>query len=142
MKKALLFFAIALFLVSCEGPMGPAGPQGIGTNWKIIDLVVNSSEWIENLDNNGLNRYYSSSFTMPEISSRVYNDGTVLVYMVNNNVQQVLPYVRHFENSSGNLWTQTIDYDFAVGDMNVYVTNSDFVSDPPGTMNFRVVLMW
>jgi len=44
MKKTFLLFIIALFVVSCEGPMGPEGPQGYGTNWKIVDLEVKSTD--------------------------------------------------------------------------------------------------
>jgi hypothetical protein len=143
MKKILFLFLIALSVISCQGPVGPEGPQGYGTNWKIINLVANSSDWVENVDAAGLNRYYSAHFSMPEINSNVFNNGTVLSYiMINNSTQQNLPYVRHFQNAAGAFWTQTIDYDYSVGSLNVYVTNSDFVSDPPVTMNFRVVLMW
>lgn len=139
MKKILILIAVAVYIVSCRGP---EGPQGYGTNWKIIDLVVSSNDWVEKTDQAGLNRYYTSHFSMPEITSNVYKDGTVLTYLVTDNVQQNLPYVRHYENSNGNLWTQTVDYDFSVGNMNVYVTNSDFIKEQPGTMHFRVVLMW
>ena len=139
MKKILLLFAVALFVVSCQGP---EGPQGSGTNWKIINLVANRSDWQENLDQNGLNRYYSCHFTMSEINATVFNDGNVTSYIMINNAQQTLPYVRHYENTAGAQWTQTIDFDYTVGGMNVYVTNSDFVKDPPGTMNFRVALTW
>ena len=143
MKKTLFLFLIALSVISCQGPVGPEGPQGYGTNWKIINLVANSSDWVENVDPAGLNRYYSTHFSMPEIDSNVFNNGTVLSYiMINNSTQENLPYVRHFQNAAGAFWTQTIDYDYSVGSLNVYVTNSDFVSDPPATMNFRVVLMW
>jgi hypothetical protein len=142
MKKLFVLFGIVLFIVSCRGPVGPEGPRGFGTNWKIIDLVASSNDWVENTDQSGLNRYYSSHFSMPEINSTVFNDGTVIAYLLTDNVQQTLPYVRHNENTSGDLWTQTIDFDFSVGNLNVYVTNSDFVVDPPATMNFRVVLMW
>ena len=143
MKKTLFLFLIALSVISCQGPVGPEGPQGYGTNWKIINLVANSSDWVENVDPAGLNRYYSTHFSMPEIDSNVFNNGTVLSYiMINNSTQENLPYVRHFQNAAGAFWTQTIDYDYSVGSLNVYVTNSDFVSDPPVAMNFRVVLMW
>ncbi len=143
MKKIIPFIAIVLFLVSCQGPVGPEGPQGYGTNWKIINLATNSSDWKENLDNSGLNRFYSCHFSMPEINSFVYTSGTVLGYYSDNvnNVQQSLPYVRHYQSAT-NLWTRTIDFDYSVGGVNVYVTNSDFVVDPPPAMNFRIVLMW
>jgi len=142
MKKTFLLFVVALLVVSCQGPVGPEGPQGYGTNWKIINLVVSKSDWVENLDQNGLNRYYSCHFSMSEITSTVFNDGTVISYYMNNNVQQTLPYVRHYQNTTGNFWTQTIDFDYTTGGMNVYVTNSDFVADAPLSMSFRVVLMW
>ena len=142
MKKVYLFIAVALILTSCQGPVGPEGPQGAGTNWKIINLVANSTDWVAKTDNAGLNRYYTCHFSMPEISSFVYTDGTVLGYNVENGVQNSLPYVRHYQNASNNLWTRTVDFDYSVGGINVYVTNSDFAVDPPTAMNFRIVLMW
>ena len=142
MKKIYSFIAIALIFASCQGPVGPEGPQGAGTNWKIINLVANSTDWTAKTDNAGLNRYYTCHFSMPEISSFVYADGTVLGYNVENGVQNSLPYVRHFQNASNYLWTRTVDFDYSVGGVNVYVTNSDFAVDPPAAMNFRVVLMW
>ena len=81
---------------------------------------------------------------MPEINSVVFSDGAVIVYYLDsNNVQQPLPYVRHYQNSDGTVWTQTIDFDYSNGDMNIYVTNSNFAPiSPTVDMNFRVVLMW
>jgi hypothetical protein len=142
MKKILLLFVVALTVASCQGPVGPEGPQGYGTNWKIINLVAAKTDWVASVDNNGLNRYYSCHFSMPEITSFVYNSGTVIAYINFNSSQQTLPYVQHYQNLAGNFWTRTIDYDYSIGGMNVYVTNSDFVVDPPDAMNFRVVLMW
>jgi len=138
MKKLLLLFAVALFVVSCQQET----PQGAGTNTKIINLTASPSDWVENLDPNKLNRYYSCHFNMPEINSTVFNDGSVTGYIMIDNAQQPLPSVRHFQNTAGALWTQTIDFDYVVGGVNVYVTNSDFAVDPPGAMNFRMVLMW
>jgi hypothetical protein len=143
MKKALLLFAVALFVVSCQGPVGPEGPQGYGTNWKIISLIANPNDWTEHVDQNSQNRYYSCHFSTPEINTMVFNDGSVSTYFLDNAVQQPLPYVRHYQDTNGAFWTKTIDYDFSIGSMNIYVTNSDFAVDPPTTtMNFRVVLMW
>lgn len=142
MKKILLVCVVALFAVSCQGPMGPEGPQGYGTNWKIINLVVNSSDWVMKTETTGLNRYYTAHFSMPEINATVYNDGSVISYIEITGAQQPLPYVRHYENAAGAMWTRTVDYDYSVGGINMYVTNSDFIVDPPETMNFRVVLMW
>jgi len=144
MKKTILLFIIALFVVSCEGPMGPQGldgPQGYGTNWKIVNLEVKSSNWIESIDKDGLNRYYSCNFAMPEIDAMIYDEGTVIAYIDNGTSQQTLPSVRHFENIN-NKWTQTIDYEFSEGNIDLFVTNSNFASILPGDMKIRVVLMW
>ncbi|NDP21747.1 MAG: hypothetical protein GZ091_11805 [Paludibacter sp.] len=142
MKKIYLLFIVAVFFVSCQGPIGPEGPAGYGTNWKIINLVVTQNDWVESFDDDGINRYYSSYFSMPEITSTVFNDGSVNAYVLIDNTQQPLPYVRHYEDINSNLWTRTVDYNFTQGGMNIFVTNSDFISDPPGTMSFRIVLMW
>ena len=141
MKKVLLLFVVTLVVTSCQGPMGPEGPQGYGTNWKIINLTVGSGDWVVKHDTDG-NIYYGCHFSMPEITSSVYSDGTVIAYIDLNGAQMTLPYVTHFKNSVGQLWTRTIDYDYSAGGMNIYVTNSDFAVDPPEAMNFRVVLMW
>lgn len=145
MKKTLLLVVITLFLASCGGPMGPQGPagyDGANTNWKIVDLVVNSSDWVENVDAFSRNRYYSCHFNMPEISSFIFSSGSVNTYIKIDNKQQPLPYVRHFENAQLIMWTRTVDYEFLVGGLNVFVTNSDFLQQTPETMRFRVVLMW
>jgi hypothetical protein len=135
MKKILLFLLITISIISCRN-------SDNDINMKIINLTVKSTDWVENVDTAGLNRYYSCHFSMPEITSSIFNNGTASAYIMLSNVQQVLPYVRHYENTAGELWTQTIDFDYSVGGMNIYVTNSDFAVDPPGAMDFRIVLMW
>jgi len=141
MKKIIYLFLVALFIVSCQGPVGPEGPQG-GTNTKIINLVASAGDWIETLDGKGLNRFYNTHFSMPEITSAIFTDGSVSTYLVVDGVQQPLPTVRHYQNEDGSSWTQTIDFDYSVGGINVYVTNSDFLIRPPVAMNFRAVIMW
>ena len=63
-------------------------------------------------------------------------------YIELTGVQQALPYTRHFENSNGVTWSRTIDFDYSQNDIHFYVTNNDFVADPPETMYFRVVFIW
>lgn len=151
MRKTLLLLLITLFIASCSGPIGPMGPQGydgkngadgLTPNWKIIDLVVYNTEWVENVDVKGKNRYYSSHFNMPEITPFIFSSGTVNTFIKIDNKQQALPYVRHFENDLLVMWTRTVDYEFMEGGLNVFVTNSDFYKQTPETMRFRVVLMW
>jgi len=135
---------LALVSFSCEGPEGPQGPegsQGPGTNWQIIKVSVKSSDWVRHTDaNNAV--YYSASVSVPEITNFIYDSGTVLNYIDFNGSQQILPYVLHQKDANNNYWTRTIDSDFLVGQVNYYVTNSDFFDEVPSTMNFRIVLMW
>jgi len=135
MKKLLLLTFVTLTLIACR--------DSKEIQFNSINLSVKSSDWVENVDNQGLNRYYSCHFNMPEITSTVFNSGSVIAYIIVNNStsQQNLPYVRHFENANGALWTQTIDFDYAEGGINIYVTNSDFAVDPPSAMDFRVVVL-
>ena len=136
MKKTLLLFVIALLIVSCDD-------KSKDIQMTNVDLIANSSDWVVNVDLDGLNRFYSCHFNMPEITSGVFNNGMVTAYIVLDNptAQETLPFVRHFQNTAGNLWTQTIDFDYVVGGINVYVTNSDFAVDPPATLKFRVVVL-
>jgi alanine racemase len=136
MKKTFLLLVIAMFIVSCND-------SSKDIQMKNVDLVANSGDWVANVDKDGLNLFYSCHFSMPEITQGVYDNGLVTAYIVLDNptAQEVLPFVRHFQNKAGSLWTQTIDFDYVKGGINVYVTNSDFAVDPPAKMTFRVVVM-
>jgi hypothetical protein len=136
MKKLFLILAVALAVISCKDSVS----NELNTK-QIISLKVNSSDWVENTDKAGLNRFYSYHFSVNEINYNIYNNGAVVGYIELDNRQQALPYVRHFESANGSLWTRTVDFDYSKGGVNIYVTNSDFLSDPPETMNFRIVLM-
>ncbi|MDD3080482.1 MAG: hypothetical protein PHH37_15460 [Paludibacter sp.] len=135
MKKLLFLLTLPILMLSCTF-------YGDDTNIDTVNLSVKQNEWTENFDTNGL-RYYYASFNMPEITSNVYYNGSIQVYLISGAEasQKVLPYVRHYEDVNGTRWTRTIDYDFVTGNLMIYVTNSDFVTDQPAAMNFRVVIM-
>jgi len=109
---------------------------------KVINLNVRPQEWVPQTDVNGKNLRYYRTFAMPEITPSFYDQGMVQVYVYNNGGQQILPYVQPYENLAGAQWTRTINYDYAAGDLTVYVTSSDFYNEIPEEMNFRVVLLW
>lgn len=138
MKKAFILLLIPFFAMSCTGYEDYVDQTQI----KTVNLVVEQADWIEHTDADGKNRYYSCSFSMPEITSNVYEFGSVQTYVTFSNSQQTMPYVRHYEDISGAQWTRTVDYDYAVGNLVIYVTNSDFIKDLPEKMTFRVVMMW
>jgi hypothetical protein len=137
MKKILFVLIIALTAVSCIREDNDIN----NLNIKSIQLKVNQADWNE-LTDAGLNRYYSATFTIPEITNQVLNYGNVNAYILFDGSQQVLPYVRHYENAEGAMWTRTVDYEYLAGKLNIYVTNSDFIEDLPETMSFRLVIVW
>lgn len=131
MKRLLLFFAVVTMLASCSTD-----------TTTVVNLTVGAQDWTINSEPNiDVPLYYSCTFAMPEINSIVYEQGLVQAYIVFNGVQQVLPFVQHNKNADGVIWTQTIDFRYAAGELTVFVTNSDFVEDYPEAMDFRVVLI-
>ena len=131
MKRLLLFFAVATMLASCSTD-----------TTSVVNLTVGEHDWTINSDPNlDIPLYYSCTFPMPEIDNIVFEQGLVQVYIVFSGVQQVLPYVQHKKTAVGTEWTQTIDYRYAAGDLTIFVTNSDFLVDPPQAMDFRVVII-
>jgi hypothetical protein len=135
MKKIVILFAITAMLVSCKED-DPA------VLWDVVNLEARSTDWALDANPDESNGYYFCSFDMPEITPYVYSQGLVQVYYVVDGIQQVLPYVRHFEDATHYQWTRTIDYDYEAGSLTLYVTYSDFILEEPPTMDFRVVLMW
>jgi len=137
MKRLLLFFAVATMLASCT--------LNDTKDTNVVNLTVRAADWVRHTDIDGLNLYYSYTFDMPEITHDVFANGSVQTYYVIYNaqnvpyVQEVLPYVRHFENNKGALWTRTVDCEYSVGSMTIFVTNSDFLDEIPPLMDFRVV---
>lgn len=161
MKKTVLLLVAALALVACEGPQGPQGPQGdkgdpgVGS-WKIIDLKVDT--W--NYSNAANNNYFYADFNVPELTEFIYDYGLAQCYIeydsgTEQRTQQVLPMSRHKEeqivNAGGEtqwvFYTETIDYDYGIGNVRIYLTQSDFNYEidtkwEPDPMLFRLVLLW
>ncbi|HET9571730.1 MAG TPA: hypothetical protein VFP20_10025 [Bacteroidales bacterium] len=137
MKHLLLFFAVVTLLTSCS-----VDSRDTTT---VVNLNVSVQDWQINSDAANSNPlYYSYTFSMPEINSFVYGQGLVQAYIVFDGAQQPLPYVQHYQGTDGTntwIWTRTIDFRYSPGELTVYVTNSDFFTDPPEAMNFRVVLV-
>lgn len=136
MKRLLLLFALAALMTSCSINSVE------NTTMKTLNLSVSAQEWTPHTDINGQNLYYFHTFPLTQITPAIYDQGLVQVYLYNNGGQQQLPYVQHNENLDGARWTRTVDYDYAAGDLTVYVTSSDFFNEIPEQMFFRVVLMW
>jgi len=137
MKRLILFLTVVTLLTSCT-------TYSTDTT-DAINLTVRAQDWVDyDGTANDIPRYYAYTFSMPEIDYSVYNQGLVQAYVVFNGAQQVLPYVQHYGGSNATsswVWTRTIDFRYSVGELTVYVTNSDFAVDVPPAMNFRVVIV-
>lgn len=133
MKRLILFFAVAMIMVSCTS--NPEPPQ-------VVNLTALEQDWAPQTDiDHNIPLYFSCIFDMPEITTYVYEQGSVQTYIYNNGAQQALPYVLHYKNLLGERWTRTIDSEYGVGFLKIFYTNSDFsVTDAPATMDFRVVV--
>lgn len=156
MKKILIMLIAALCMLSCkEGPMGPQGPQGPkgdpgeSTNWKIIDIQINSNQW--SLTDFPNNNYYYGTIEIPELTQSIYDNGLVTCYVEANTgtanaYQMPLPQVMHKEEYEGAqqlLFTETVDYSYGIGFIEIAVTFSDFFTEVrPSDMHFRLVLQW
>lgn len=175
MKKLLLFFGALTLLTACQGEPGrdgingKDGKDGTGVNWQIIDVDIQSKDWQYTFAND--NNYYYAVVDVPELTDFVYNNGNISVYLENTTsnggkTQNLLPSVRHYEvpvtktdtiivdgktyyNDSTYYiqYTQTTDYEYWSGQMEFYITNSDFYYDPsnltePGDKHFRIVLTY
>lgn len=151
MKKYLFLCLSALCMISCCNKV-----EIQDTNRIVLDLQINSSEWkYSGLDNNN---YFVGNFDLPELTKGIYDNGTILVYReldwdTRNPIQQILPYSRHHEylaNSSEQLWgffTETVDFEYGIGFLNIFYTASDFDYEVdqtfvPETMHFRLVITW
>lgn len=134
MKKALLPLLLLPLLISCE--------INQNSNMEVVYVQIKTSDWHAEVADNGTNLFYYCDVDVPQITQYAYDQGLVSTFYIWDQGQQVLPYVRHFEDANLYGWTRTFDYEYSPGALTVYATRSDFVADPPPTMNFRIVVQW
>lgn len=152
MKKILFFLmASAWLIVSCEGPAGRDGRNGLDgadAYWFVKNYTISSNQWELKNGVNELNSFFQAEIVIPELTREIYEKGNVFCYMYQNvdgfEVQTLLPYTVPLGERNGNteyLWTETYACDFMPGSIMIYVNYSDFVTDvrPPAN-RFRVVL--
>lgn len=139
MRTFLLLLITAVTMASCEENY--SYPEDLTTK-QVFRFEVKASDWKSYTDQAGLNMYYRAKFNVSGITDNMFNNGAVSAYIEFDGYQQVLPYTRHMENANGAKWTRTVDFDFSRTDVQFYVTNNDFISDPPETMYFRMVFVW
>lgn len=152
-QAAIIILSLGL-LASCKGEPGLNGRDGVGVISTVLINVPQSAWEYSRIDNNN---YFYATVDMPEITNPVYEEGLIKMYRAYDfgsdySAQTELPYVRHNEEyveDGGYMvfYTETVDYEFSVGKMTIFYTESDFnyeidESFIPETMQFRCVIMY
>lgn len=149
MPAAALALAAGLF-ASCTKTIVQDCPYTI----KTVAIDVPQEAWqYSNFENNN---YFYATVSMPELNQTAFKTGMIKMYRVfdaklKTEYQMELPYTRHTEakDEMGEkyFFTETIDYDFGVGDVNIYYTVNNFSYEQdwlftPEPMDFRLVIMY
>jgi len=142
-----LFAALAILTTSCRKDPVPQ------CSYKIVNITVPKESW--SYSDQDDNNYFTAEIDVPELSEEAFDGGILNVYRTfnfdkSNASQQLLPSVRLLEEKVGNdmyRYTESIDYEYGIGWLNIYYTLSDFVYDQtleydPGDMTFRLVLVY
>ena len=149
MKKKLFLLSLAVWLfVSCEGPAGRDGVNGVETYWFVKVYTINANQWQLVNGEDQLGSFFQAKVSIPELDRDIYEKGLVFCYMFQSvdgkEVQTLLPFTVPYGESRGNselLWTETYAFDCSPGTITFYVNYSDFyTSNRPPTTSFRVVL--
>ena len=148
MKKAFIFILLAAALISCEGKRGRDGRDGLVSVWKTIELPVAAKDWQPVLSNSGYIDCYIAVFNnIPEITNNIYKDGLVLCYIDYGDCKQILPTVIPNYYEEGDIfdtWTQTIDFIYWAGGVQINLTNDDFEygEQTPKSMRFVLQILY
>ena len=144
MKKRTYFAIMVCVLVGFSSCNYYPKETVYESNFKTLDLRVDANQWLFSQDGD----YYYCTFNVPELTSQIYNYGVVTCYReynkgTNDAYQLPLPQTIHnVDAGNGALYTSTIDFSFAVGLVEIVLTNNDFRYAAPGRMDFRLNMVW
>ena len=144
MKKRTYFAVMVCVLVGFSSCNYYPKETVYESNFKTLDLRVDANQWLFSQDGD----YYYCTFNVPELTSQIYNYGVVSCYReynkgTTNAYQLPLPQTIHnVDAGNGALYTSTIDFSFAVGLVEIVLTNNDFAYYAPEGMDFRLNMVW
>lgn len=148
MKKFYYLMAAAVCLCvlsSCDGDTYYPTEYVYQYNKTNLNLHIESSDWQWSSDGN----YYYYTFSVPELTQTIYDNGTVLCYREYNqgtvNAYQIaLPYIQT-KTDGTDIYQQFIDFSYLTGQVEIALTNSDLKYDAttfPESMDFHLALVW
>lgn len=138
MKKILFPLLIALMglgLSSC------GNENYIYENQEVLHISLTADSWTR-CQSEDVPLYYAATFDVPELTRKVYGSGLVSCEIVFSDARQALPYITHYQNAAKEMWTRTVDFQYAVGKVTVFVTTSDHLDEVPEVMDFRLSLVY
>ena len=144
MEKRTLFVVLVCVLLGFSSCNYYPKETVYESNFKTLDLRVDANQWLFSQDGD----YYYCTFNVPELTSKIYNYGVVSCYReynkgTNDAYQLPLPQTIHnVDAGNGALYTSTIDFSFAVGLVEIVLTNNDFAYYAPEGMDFRLNMVW
>ena len=148
MKKFILCIAIlasAILFGSCTKEYFiDDSTTIIGANLTVLEYSVKANQW--QIDEEG--GYFYVSLSVPQITKEVSDKGAVQVtrkYNDNGTIYWsplpiVIPNSEPDDQGEGNYYYSLyIDYEWTIGELNIFVTATDFwTGDTPTAMDFRV----
>ena len=158
MKKYLVLSILAIALASFNSCTYNEAEE-CKFHSKGIYLSVNQNEW--KYDENSYQFY--AHFSVPELTSNVYNYGNYSFHRVYNTytddeyqvgLPQSIYMIENVPDGQGNVleyyYTQSVDYRVGVGFVEIQVTNSDYLYPQdaqghliaPEKMDFHLQLIW
>jgi hypothetical protein len=144
MKKVLFSFLAVLFLfASCEGPPGRDGRDGRDTVRMIFDYEIRNSNWPLTWQWTG--DAYVCVISIPQLTRQIYENGVVMVFheWFDGSIWRQQPLPQSIPQGNGvDLWTEHLDFDYFIGGIRIFYSNSDFFYEmSPGIRFFRVVFL-
>lgn len=137
MKKSmtLLLFALMAFVFSSCGEYTQTY-----YDQEVIQLDLTADRWTKH-SSETMPVYYSASFDVPELTSYNFRTAVVSCELVYTDSRQPLPVTTHHMNGLGEMWTRTVDFQYGLGYVSIYVTSSDFYDEVPEKMYFRLSIL-
>lgn len=141
--RSFAFFVMTIFLglfTSCEGPMGPEGPEGVGS-WDVFEMKVVQGDWIRDVEN-GVFYYVFEDRRLDEFT---VNNGLVHVELVDGGGFYPLPLTEYFY--SDGYFAETISFSYGTGWIRFAIGANDLFDEAgeqyqPATHLFKVTLLW
>jgi len=146
-KILLSLLAVCLLAGGCTNKYVTEEYYFQGLDMTLVDFTVRSGNWIyRDVEyGNSDEGFYEAILEVPQITRDVIDKGVVLVYRRYNvngsTIWTPLPAERTEKTSDGLYYTTFVDFEYSLGQVNVFVTASDlFAGDAPGEMSFRVAI--